>query len=66
LDPRDVAEMLTRSGFSVLRVYHLGVVPATERSMPVPAGAMLMLESIARKLPLAGLANEWIYVCRPT
>ena len=60
----DVVALVAGAGLRISRVYHLGVLPATEKTMPVPASVMLPVEQAARRVAaLRPLANDLIYVC---
>jgi predicted TPR repeat methyltransferase len=64
LSHEDVASLVDSAGLRIAHVYHLGVLPATEKTMPLPAPIMLPIEQLARRLtPLRALANDLIYVC---
>ena len=59
-----VGALVSSVGLRIVAVHHLGVLPATEKTMPLPSWVMLPLESVARRIPaLSPLANDLIYVC---
>ena len=64
MSAREVAELVGSVGLSVERIYHVGIVPEFETRMLRPRFLVGWIESLATRLPVAGLSEDLIYVCR--
>lgn len=60
-----IAPLLEGAGWRIERTFHAGLLPSSENRLVLPAGLLTALESIASRLPLAGLSTDVLYVCRP-
>lgn len=62
---RDEAEQLvTSGGLEIERIEHAGVIPEYERLILRPRWIVERVEYLATRLPLAGIAENLVYVCR--
>ena len=61
---REVLELVAGAGLEIERVEHAGVVPEYEWLLLRPRVLVEWLERLATRLPLAGIAENLVYVCR--
>lgn len=59
----EVAALVSEAGLEIRARYHAGVVPETETRPWRPRRLVAALERTASHLPLAGLADDVLYVC---
>lgn len=61
----DVTDLVRSAGLEIARIYHVGVIPATEDRLLLPVPVMRAAEGLLRRVPgLSLVANDVIYVCR--
>ena len=59
------ASTLVRSvGLDIEKIYHVGILPETERRLIRPRSLVEWIESALTGLPIARLSEDLIYVCR--
>jgi predicted TPR repeat methyltransferase len=61
---QEVAELVDSAGLCVEKVYHVGIVPETERLLLRPRILVGAIERLCVHLPLAAWSENLIYVCR--
>ncbi len=60
----EVLELVTAAGLEIEQIKHAGVVPEYEWLLLRPRVVVESLERMATRLPLAGIAENLVYVCR--
>ena len=63
MSPAEVEALVATAGLQVLRTYHAGIVPESERSPLRPRWLIETVERLGSCLPVAWLAENVIYVC---
>ena len=60
----EVLQLVSEAGLEIERVEHAGVVPEYEWLLLRPRWAVEWIERLATRLPLVGIAENLVYVCR--
>lgn len=64
MTPDEVAQMVGAAGLKIVEIRTHGVLPMTERFVPLPLGVLAAVEAFSSKLrPLRTFAQNWIYAC---
>ena len=61
---REMVDLIASAKLSLEKIYHVGIVPDHEKLLLRPRFLVEWIESAATRLPLAGLSQDIIYVCR--
>jgi predicted TPR repeat methyltransferase len=61
---REVESLVAGAGLAICARYHAGIVPESEPRVLRPRALVAAVERLATRLPLAGLSEDVIYVCR--
>ena len=59
-----ISEFVGRHGLTIRRIYHVGVLPSSERGLVLPRAILASVEGILSRIPsLRGCAENQVFVC---
>jgi hypothetical protein len=64
MEDADVTRLVEEAGLRVIERHPIGVVPGSDRLLPCPIAAAVMLDRLVVKTAAARLAQDIVYVCR--
>lgn len=64
MSARDVIALVGSVGLDIEEIYHVGILPETERRFIRPRFLAKWIESAMTRFPITGLSEDLIYVCR--